>query len=228
MKYGKKYSDSIKAVDVSKYYDVNEAVKNVLATAKAKFDETIELHVRLGVDPRQADQQVRGTVILPNGTGKSVKVLVIARGDKAEAALKAGADIVGAEDIIAKIQTQNFLDFDVVITTPDMMGMVGRIGRVLGPKGLMPNPKSGTVTMDVEKAIKEVKAGKVEYRLDKTAIIHCPIGKKSFGKEKLTENFTALMDAIIKAKPASAKGTYVKSAVLASTMGPGVKVVAKA
>ena len=195
MKYGKKYSDSIKAVDVSKYYDVNEAVKNVLATAKAKFDETIELHVRLGVDPRQADQQVRGTVILPNGTGKSVKVLVIARGDKAEAALKAGADIVGAEDIIAKIQTQNFLDFDVVITTPDMMGQLGRVAKILGPKGLMPSPKSGTVTMDVVKAINETKAGKVEYRVDKTAIIHCPIGKKSFGEEKI-----------------------------ASTMGPGVKV----
>ena len=224
MKYGKKYSDSIKAVDVSKYYDVNEAVKNVLATAKAKFDETIELHVRLGVDPRQADQQVRGTVILPNGTGKSVKVLVIARGDKAEAALKAGADIVGAEDIIAKIQTQNFLDFDVVITTPDMMGQLGRVAKILGPKGLMPSPKSGTVTMDVVKAINETKAGKVEYRVDKTAIIHCPIGKKSFGEEKIAENFTTLMDAIVKAKPATAKGIYVKSVTLASTMGPGVKV----
>lgn len=224
MKYGKKYSDSIKAVDVSKYYDINEAVKNVLATAKAKFDETIELHVRLGVDPRQADQQVRGTVILPNGTGKSVKVLVIARGDKAEAALKAGADIVGAEDIIAKIQTQNFLDFDVVITTPDMMGQLGRVAKILGPKGLMPSPKSGTVTMDVVKAINETKAGKVEYRVDKTAIIHCPIGKKSFGEEKIAENFTTLMDAIVKAKPAAAKGIYVKSVTLASTMGPGVKV----
>lgn len=224
MKYGKKYSDSIKAVDVSKYYDVNEAVKNVLATAKAKFDETIELHVRLGVDPRQADQQVRGTVILPNGTGKSVKVLVIARGDKAEAALKAGADIVGAEDIIAKIQTLNFLDFDVVITTPDMMGQLGRVAKILGPKGLMPSPKSGTVTMDVVKAINETKAGKVEYRVDKTAIIHCPIGKKSFGEEKIAENFTTLMDAIVKAKPAAAKGIYVKSVTLASTMGPGVKV----
>ena len=224
MKYGKKYSDSIKAVDVSKYYDVNEAVKNVLATAKAKFDETIELHVRLGVDPRQADQQVRGTVIIPNGTGKSVKVLVIARGDKAEAALKAGADIVGAEDIIAKIQTQNFLDFDVVITTPDMMGQLGRVAKILGPKGLMPSPKSGTVTMDVVKAINETKAGKVEYRVDKTAIIHCPIGKKSFGEEKIAENFTTLMDAIVKAKPAAAKGVYVKSVTLASTMGPGVKV----
>ncbi|HCS94566.1 MAG TPA: 50S ribosomal protein L1 [Clostridiales bacterium] len=228
MKYGKKYSDSIKAVDVSKYYEVNEAVKNVLSTAKANFDETIELHVRLGVDPRQADQQVRGTVILPNGTGKTVKVLVIARGDKAEAALKAGADIVGAEDIIAKIQTQNFLDFDVVITTPDMMGQLGRVAKILGPKGLMPSPKSGTVTMDVVKAINETKAGKVEYRVDKTAIIHCPIGKKSFGEEKIAENFTTLMDAIVKAKPAAAKGIYVKSVTLASTMGPGVKVAYRA
>lgn len=228
MKYGKKYSDSIKAVDVSKYYEVNEAVKNVLSTAKANFDETIELHVRLGVDPRQADQQVRGTVILPNGTGKTVKVLVIARGDKAEAALKEGADIVGAEDIIAKIQTQNFLDFDVVITTPDMMGQLGRVAKILGPKGLMPSPKSGTVTMDVVKAINETKAGKVEYRVDKTAIIHCPIGKKSFGEEKIAENFTTLMDAIVKAKPAAAKGIYVKSVTLASTMGPGVKVAYRA
>ncbi len=228
MKYGKKYSDSVKAVDVSKYYEVNEAVKNVLSTAKANFDETIELHVRLGVDPRQADQQVRGTVILPNGTGKTVKVLVIARGDKAEAALKAGADIVGAEDIIAKIQTQNFLDFDVVITTPDMMGQLGRVAKILGPKGLMPSPKSGTVTMDVVKAINETKAGKVEYRVDKTAIIHCPIGKKSFGEEKIAENFTTLMDAIVKAKPAAAKGIYVKSVTLASTMGPGVKVAYRA
>ena len=228
MKYGKKYSDSIKAVDVSKYYEVNEAVKNVLSTAKANFDETIELHVRLGVDPRQADQQVRGTVILPNGTGKTVKVLVIARGDKAEAALKAGADIVGAEDIIAKIQTQNFLDFDVVITTPDMMGQLGRVAKILGPKGLMPSPKSGTVTMDVVKAINETKAGKVEYRVDKTAIIHCPIGKKSFGEEKIAENFTTLMDAIVKAKPAAAKGIYIKSVTLASTMGPGVKVAYRA
>lgn len=228
MKYGKKYSDSIKAVDVSKYYEVNEAVKNVLSTAKANFDETIELHVRLGVDPRQADQQVRGTVILPNGTGKTVKVLVIARGDKAEAALKAGADIVGAEDIIAKIQTQNFLDFDVVITTPDMMGQLGRVAKILGPKGLMPSPKSGTVTMDVVKAINETKAGKVEYRVDKSAIIHCPIGKKSFGEEKIAENFTTLMDAIVKAKPAAAKGIYVKSVTLASTMGPGVKVAYRA
>lgn len=224
MKYGKKYSDSIKAVDVSKYYDVNEAVKNVLATAKAKFDETIELHVRLGVDPRQADQQVRGTVVLPNGTGKNVKVLVIAKGDKADAAQAAGADIVGAEEIIQKILSDNFLDFDVCITSPDMMGQMGRVARILGPKGLMPSPKSGTVTMDVAKAVKDAKAGKVEYRLDKTAIIHCPIGKKSFGKEKLLENYQALMDAIVKAKPAAAKGVYVKSVTLASTMGPGIKV----
>lgn len=225
---GKKYLDSIKEIDVKKAYEVEDAVKNVLATAKAKFDETIELHVRLGVDPRQADQQVRGTVVLPNGTGKSVKVLVIARGDKAEAALAAGADIVGAEDVIAKIQTQGFLDFDVVITTPDMMGQLGRVAKILGPKGLMPSPKSGTVTMDVVKAINDTKAGKVEYRVDKTAIIHCPIGKKSFGDTKITENFNALMDAIIKAKPAAAKGIYVKSVTLASTMGPGIKVNYKA
>ena len=227
MKYGKKYQDSVKAFDLAKQYEANEAVSIILETAKAKFDETIELHVRLGVDPRQADQQVRGVLVLPHGTGKTKRVLVIAKGAKADAAQAAGADYVGAEELIAKIQNENWFDFDVMITTPDMMGMVGRIGRVLGPKGLMPNPKSGTVTMDVEKAIKEVKAGKVEYRLDKTAIIHCPIGKKSFGAEKLMENFTALMDAIVKAKPAAAKGTYLKSVTLASTMGPGVKVVPK-
>ena len=227
MKHGKKYQDSVKAFDLSKQYEANEAISVLLDTAKAKFDETIELHVRLGVDPRQADQQVRGVLVLPHGTGKTKRVLVIAKGAKADAAQAAGADYVGAEELIAKIQNENWFDFDVMITTPDMMGMVGRIGRVLGPKGLMPNPKSGTVTMDVEKAIKEVKAGKVEYRLDKTAIIHCPIGKKSFGKEKLVENYTALIDAIIKAKPAAAKGTYLKSVVLASTMGPGVKVVPK-
>lgn len=227
MKHGKKYQDSVKAVDLSKQYEASEAVAAVLETAKAKFDETIELHVRLGVDPRQADQQVRGVLVLPHGTGKTKRVLVIAKGAKADAAQAAGADFVGAEELIAKIQNENWFDFDVMITTPDMMGMVGRIGRILGPKGLMPNPKSGTVTMDVEKAIKEVKAGKVEYRLDKTAIIHCPIGKKSFGQEKLTENYTALMDAIIKAKPAAAKGTYLKSVTLASTMGPGIKVVPK-
>ena len=196
----------------------------VVDTAKAKFDETVELHVRLGVDPRQADQQVRGVLVLPNGTGKSKKVLVIAKGERADAAAAAGADYVGAEEMVAKIQSENWFDFDVVITTPDMMGVVGRIGKVLGPKGLMPNPKSGTVTMDVAKAISEVKAGKVEYRLDKTAIIHCPIGKKSFGKEKLSENFNALMDAVVKAKPAAAKGQYIKSVTVTSTMGPGIKV----
>ena len=227
MKYGKKYQDSVKAFDLAKQYEANEAVSIILETAKAKFDETIELHVRLGVDPRQADQQVRGVLVLPHGTGKTKRVLVIAKGAKADAAQAAGADYGGAEELIAKIQNDNWFDFDVMITTPDMMGMVGRIGRILGPKGLMPNPKSGTVTMDVEKAIAEVKAGKVEYRLDKTAIIHCPIGKKSFGKEKLVENYAALMDAIVKAKPASAKGTYLKSVTLASTMGPGVKVVPK-
>ena len=227
MKHGKKYQDSVKAFDLSKQYEANEAVSVILETAKAKFDETIELHVRLGVDPRQADQQVRGVLVLPHGTGKTKRVLVIAKGAKADAAAAAGAEYVGAEELIAKIQNENWFDFDVMITTPDMMGMVGRIGRILGPKGLMPNPKSGTVTMDVEKAIAEVKAGKVEYRLDKTAIIHCPIGKKSFGKEKLVENYTALMDAIVKAKPAAAKGTYLKSVTLASTMGPGVKVVPK-
>ena len=227
MKHGKKYQDSVKAFDLSKQYEAQEAVSVLLETAKANFDETIEMHVRLGVDPRQADQQVRGVLVLPNGTGKTKKVLVIAKGAKADAAEAAGADYVGAEEMIAKIQNENWFEFDVMITTPDMMGMVGRIGRVLGPKGLMPNPKSGTVTMDVEKAIKEVKAGKVEYRLDKTAIIHCPIGKKSFGQEKLVENFTALLDAIVKAKPASAKGQYLKSVTLASTMGPGVKVLPK-
>ena len=225
MKLAKKYAESIASYDRSKSYDLNEAVKTVLDTAKAKFDETIEIHVRLGVDPRQADQQVRGVLVLPNGTGKQKKVLVVAKGDKADAAQAAGADYVGAEEMIQRIQKDNWFDFDVMITTPDMMGIVGRIGRILGPKGLMPNPKSGTVTMDVAKAVQEVKAGKVEYRLDKTAIIHCPIGKKSFGVEKLAENFTALMEAIVKAKPAAAKGQYIKSVTLASTMGPGVKVV---
>ena len=228
MKHGKKYQDSLKAFDLAKQYEAAEAISVLLETAKAKFDETIEMHVRLGVDPRQADQQVRGVLVLPNGTGKTKKVLVIAKGAKADAAAAAGADYVGAEELIAKIQNDNWFDFDVMITTPDMMGMVGRIGRILGPKGLMPNPKSGTVTMDVEKAIKEVKAGKVEYRLDKTAIIHCPIGKKSFGQEKLLENFTALLDAIVKAKPASAKGQYLKSVTVTSTMGPGVRVSTKA
>ncbi len=224
MKYGKKYADSLKAYDRSKAYDVDEAMGLAVDTAKAKFDETIELHVRLGVDPRQADQQVRGVLVLPNGTGKSKKVLVIAKGEKADIAQAAGADYVGAEEMVQKIQTENWFDFDVVITTPDMMGVVGRIGKVLGPKGLMPNPKSGTVTPDVAKAISEVKAGKVEYRLDKTAIIHCPIGKKSFGKEKLAENFNALMDAIVKAKPSAAKGQYIRSVAVSSTMGPGIKI----
>ena len=224
MKHGKKYMASMKEVDLTVAYDTAEAVNNVLNTAKAKFDETIELHVRLGVDPRQADQQVRGTVVLPNGTGKTVKVLVIAKGDKADIATKAGADIVGAEEIIAKIMNENFLDFDVCITSPDMMGQMGRVARILGPRGLMPSPKSGTVTTNIAKAIADTKAGKVEYRVDKTAIIHCPIGKKSFGTEKLVENLNALMDAIVRAKPAAAKGTYVKSVYCASTMGPGVKV----
>ena len=223
MKHGKRYIDSAKMIDSQKSYDTEEALKLVLDTAKAKFDETIELHVKLGVDPRHADQQVRGVVVLPNGTGKKVRVLVIAKGDKADAAQAAGADYVGAEDMIAKIQG-GWFDFDVCITTPDMMGLVGRIGKALGPKGLMPNPKSGTVTMDVAKAVSDVKAGKVEYRLDKNAIIHCPIGKKSFGLEKVIENFNALMDAIVRAKPAAAKGTYLKSVAVSSTMGPGVKV----
>ena len=222
MKTGKKYSDSVKLIDRSKQYDPEEAISLVKQTAKAKFDETIEISVRLGVDPRHADQQVRGTVVLPNGTGKTKSVLVIAKGPKADEAAAAGADFVGAEDMIAKIQG-GWFGFDVCIATPDMMGLVGRLGRVLGPKGLMPNPKTGTVTMDVTKAIGEVKAGKVEYRVDKTAIIHCPIGKASFGEDKLTENLRTLMDAIIKAKPAAAKGAYIKSAVLSSTMGPGIK-----
>ncbi|MBO5526284.1 MAG: 50S ribosomal protein L1 [Clostridia bacterium] len=224
MKVGKKYAESVKLYEHAKQYEVAEAVKLVLDTAKAKFDETIELHVRLGVDPRQADQQVRGVLVLPNGTGKTKRVLVIAKGEKADQALAAGAEYVGAEEMVQRIQKENWFDFDVVITTPDMMGVVGRIGRILGPKGLMPNPKAGTVTPDVARAVTEVKAGKVEYRLDKTAIIHCPIGKKSFGEQKITENLVALLDAIIKAKPAAAKGQYLKSVTLSSTMGPGVKV----
>ena len=227
MKYGKKYADSIKAFDRTKQYDAEEAIGIVLDNAKAKFDETIEFHCRLGVDPKQADQQVRGVIVLPNGTGKTVRVLVLAKGEKADAATAAGADYVGAEELVAKIQKENWFDFDSVITTPDMMGVVGRIGKLLGPKGLMPNPKSGTVTMDVAKAIADIKAGKVEYRLDKQAIIHCAIGKKSFGKEKLVENYNALLEAIVKAKPAAAKGQYVKSVALTSTMGPGVKVAPK-
>ncbi len=222
MKQGKHYVDSVKLIDRSKQYDTEEAVALVKQTAKAKFDETIEISVRLGVDPRHADQQVRGTVVLPNGTGKTKTVLVFAKGDKANEAQAAGADYVGAEDLVAKIQG-GWFDFDVCVATPDMMGVVGRLGRVLGPKGLMPNPKTGTVTMDVTKAIGEIKAGKVEYRVDKTAIIHCPVGKASFEADKLAENLRTLMDAIVKAKPATAKGTYIRSAVISSTMGPGIK-----
>ena len=223
-KRGKKYMEAAKAFDKTQVYDVPEAMELVVKTSTAKFDETIEAHIRLGVDGRHADQQVRGAIVLPNGTGKTKKVLVFAKGPKAAEAEAAGAEFVGAEEMAQKIQTENWFDFDVVIATPDMMGVVGRLGKVLGPKGLMPNPKSGTVTMDVEKAINEVKAGKVEYRLDKSNIIHTPIGKASFGAEKLQENFTALMDAIIKAKPAAAKGQYLRSVTVASTMGPGVKI----
>ena len=223
MKAGKRYIEAKKLVDNTKSYETMDALSLVIDTAKAKFDETVELHVRLGVDGRQADQQVRGVCVLPNGTGRSVKVLVIARGDKADEALAAGADYVGADEMIAKIQNDNFLDFDVCITTPDMMGVVGRIARVLGPKGLMPNPKSGTVTTDVKKAITDAKAGKVEYRLDKGNNIHLAIGKVSFGADKLKENLDTVMGAIIKAKPAAAKGTYIKGVTVTSTMGPGVK-----
>jgi large subunit ribosomal protein L1 len=222
MKQGKKYQDSAKLIDRNKLYDPEEAVELVKQTAKAKFDETIELSVRLGVDPRHADQQVRGAVVLPHGTGKTVRVLVFAKGDKATEAEKAGADYVGAEEMVAKIQG-GWFDFDVCVATPDMMGVVGRLGRVLGPKGLMPNPKSGTVTMDVTKALNEIKAGKVEYRVDKTSIVHVPVGKGSFEAEKLTANLRTLMEAIIKARPASAKGVYIRSAVISSTMGPGIK-----
>ncbi|HIQ71070.1 MAG TPA: 50S ribosomal protein L1 [Candidatus Onthenecus intestinigallinarum] len=223
MKHGKKYQDSAKLLDRSKLYDPAEAVALAQQTAKCKFDETIEISVRLGVDPRHADQQVRGAVVLPHGTGKKVRVLVFAKGEKAKDAEAAGADFVGAEDLVAKIQGENWFDFDVVVATPDMMGVVGRLGRVLGPKGLMPNPKSGTVTMDVAKAIADIKAGKVEYRLDKTAIIHCPLGKKSFTAQQLEENLNALMSAIVRAKPAAAKGNYLRSVVISSTMGPGIK-----
>lgn len=221
---GKKYQESAKLVDSLKLYDVAEAMDLVQKTAKAKFDESVEVHVRLGVDPRHADQQVRGVVVLPHGTGKTLKVLVFAKGDKAREAEAAGADFVGAEELVTKIQNENWFDYDVVVATPDMMGVVGRLGKVLGPKGLMPNPKSGTVTFDLERAIKEIKAGKVEYRVDKTAIIHVAVGKVSFGTEKLADNFKTLMEAVVKAKPAAAKGTYLKSVVVSSTMGPAVKV----
>ncbi|MEY8316146.1 50S ribosomal protein L1 [Oscillospiraceae bacterium 50-58] len=221
---GKKYQDSVKKIDKNMLYDTADAMKLVVDTATAKFDETVELHVKLGVDSRHADQQVRGAIVLPHGTGKTQRVLVFAKAAKADEAKAAGADFVGEMDLVEKIQKENWFDFDVVVATPDMMGVVGRLGKVLGPKGLMPSPKAGTVTMDVTKAVNEIKAGKVEYRLDKTNIIHCPIGKVSFGPEKLSENFAALMGAIIKAKPAAAKGQYIKSCTVAATMGPGVKV----
>lgn len=224
MKRGKNYNAAAAAVDRTKQYESDEALGLICEIAKAKFDETVELHVRLGVDSRHADQQVRGAVVLPNGTGKTIRTLVFAKGDKAEAATAAGADYVGAEDLVQKITTENWFDYDVVIATPDMMGVIGRLGKVLGPKGLMPSPKAGTVTMDVSKAVTEAKAGKIEYRLDKTNIIHCPIGKVSFGKDKLVENFNALMGAIVKARPATLKGQYIKSCALTSTMGPGLKV----
>lgn len=224
MKHGKKYVDSAKLIDSLTAYDPADAVALAVQTSKAKFDETIEIHARLGVDPRHADQQVRGSVVLPHGTGRTIRVLVVTKGDKIKDAQAAGADFVGGEEMIEKIKTENWFGFDVMIATPDMMGIIGRIGRILGPKGLMPNPKSGTVTMDVAKAVADTKAGKVEYRVDKTSIIHCPIGKASFGPEKLGENLQVLMDAINKAKPAAAKGTYIRSLYLTATMGPAIKV----
>ena len=224
MKHGKKYVDAAKLVDKSKLYEPGEALETVIKTSTAKFDETVELHVKLGVDSRHADQQVRGAVVLPNGTGKNVRVLAICKGANEELAKEAGADFVGAEDMTQKIQQENWMDFDVLITTPDCMGLVGRLGRILGPRGLMPNPKAGTVTPDIAKAVKEAKAGKIEYRLDKTNIIHCPIGKVSFGAEKLGENFDTLMESIVKAKPAAAKGQYIRSVAIVSTMGPSVRI----
>lgn len=224
MKRGKRYLELAKLVDKQKLYDAREAMELVQKTANAKFDETVEAHFRLGVDSRHADQQVRGAVVLPHGTGKDVRVLVFAKGDKAKEAEDAGANYVGAEDLVAKIQNENWFDFDVVVATPDMMGVVGRIGRILGPRGLMPNPKAGTVTMDVARAVNELKAGKIEYRLDKANIIHCPIGKVSFGTDKLLDNYNTLLDAIVRAKPAAAKGQYLRSVVVTSTMGPGIKV----
>ena len=223
MKHGKKYLENLKLVDKNKFYDTKDAMELCAKTASAKFDETVEVHVRLGVDSRHADQQVRGALVLPNGTGKSVKVLVIAKGEGIKAATQAGADYVGSEEMVAKIQNENWMDFDVLITTPDMMGQVGRLGKLLGPRGLMPNPKAGTVTPDVAKAVLDAKSGKIEYRLDKTNIIHCPIGKASFGAEKLAQNFEALLGAILRAKPAASKGQYIKSCVVATTMGPGIK-----
>lgn len=223
MKHGKKYVDALKLIDKTKLYDAPDALDLCVKTGKAKFDETVELHVKLGVDGRHADQQVRGAIILPNGTGKTLRVLAICKEDKIEDAKNAGADFVGGEDMVQKIQTENWLDFDVLITTPDMMGLVGRLGKVLGPRGLMPNPKAGTVAPDIGKAITEAKAGKIEYRLDKTNIVHCPIGKVSFGADKLNQNLETLMDAIVKAKPSAAKGQYIKSCVVSSTMGPGIK-----
>lgn len=224
MKHGKKYIDSSKLIDRSKLYETDEAIDICVKTATAKFDETVEVHVKLGVDSRHADQQVRGAIVLPHGTGRKVKVLAICKGDNIKFAEEAGADFVGAEEMAAKIQNEGWMDFDVLITTPDMMGLVGRLGKILGPRGLMPNPKAGTVTPDIARAIKEAKAGKIEYRLDKTNIIHCPVGKASFGKEKLIENFNTLLGAIVKAKPAAAKGQYIKSCVVATTMGPGIKI----
>lgn len=224
MKHGKKYVDGAKLIDRAKLYDTGEALDICVKTGTAKFDETVELHVKLGVDGRHADQQVRGAIVLPNGTGKNVRVLAICKGDNIEAATAAGADFAGAEEMVQKIQSEGWMDFDVLITTPDMMGLVGRLGKVLGPRGLMPNPKAGTVTPDIAKAVQEAKAGKIEYRLDKTNIIHCPIGKVSFGAQKLQENFDTLMDAIVKAKPSAAKGQYVRSCVVSATMGPGVKI----
>ena len=224
MKHGKKYNESVKLIETGKLYDLGDACELAVKSATAKFDETVEIHVRLGVDSRHADQQVRGAVVLPNGTGKKVRTLVLAKGDKAKAAEEAGSDYVGAEELVAKIANEGWIDYDVVIATPDMMGQVGRLGKILGPRGLMPTPKAGTVTPDVAKAVTEAKAGKIEYRLDKTNIIHCPVGKASFGKDKLVENIDTLMTAIAKAKPAAAKGQYIKSCVIATTMGPGIKV----
>ena len=224
MKHGKKYIESAKLVDRTKLYEPAEALALAVKSATAKFDETVEVHIRLGVDSRHADQQVRGAVVLPNGTGKKVRVAVFAKGDDAKAAEEAGAEIVGAEDLVAKIQGEGFMDFDVAIAAPNMMGLVGRLGKVLGPRGLMPSPKAGTVTPDVAKAVNEAKAGKIEYRLDKINIMHCPIGKTSFGPEKLAENFNTLLDAVVKAKPAAAKGQYIRSCVVASTMGPGIRI----